>query len=622
MIRKYQIGATVNYISSVNPNKIPQDVTSSSKKKKKSDDDEKELIDKSLLKEFYTKGIPVDVDEIANDIALLQEKQDVGIKVSATELNQLRAKINRVVKTSEYFDKAKTQAADNDALGEIAVTDRGELFVFDQDAQKIKKVSKHDFNAEEQVALTVGELIRARENTPSQAFDTASIQAIGSSVGMSVISDRIKTILDIVGNSTSTSEAYTDLASYVGANNAKRPTQAEYEALQIMSTAIGNGALDQGTIYRISKEVGQKNVEAAFNYIIRVLPRNMQEQLQGRLVAQGLSVEDARNELKNTVLTAIAAHDETTDNFKIQVAPENMQRSPASSPSSKTFYQTVNEAIFDPQLNAAKIDLRSRLGTDDSNSNIQLKVQGNWWESPLTENKTNTPIPKSPLSVAIDKTVTQYIDKNHMFAGTQKINQFDLTKMLYTGDGQGIAWMPVKSNGDINWEQYKGCEKAENIIKERGYVTDEDKNKVHAECNSFCRYVNGEMKARGPVDKYYLTYAYALDDEIDEDINSMAEPITGDEEDKIEDLYDQIFDNKDAQEKYGFDNHRRFYDDIYKVPVFFKVNESAPFDVYRYNGHGSLMTPKTLDEDMLQQEQQRRVTHPVIDANADYAYQE
>lgn len=620
MIRKYQIGATVNYISSVNPNKVPQSADQSTTSSKKKSDDE--LVNKSLLDEFYTKGIPVDVDVIAGAIGRLQNKQNRGIPVSATELNQLKAKINRVVKASEYFEQAKKNAKENDALGEIAVTDRGELFVFDQDINKIKKITKNEFNIEEHgAALTVSELIRYRENLPQMAFDTITVSAVGNSVGMSVISDRIKTILDIVGTSTSTSEAYTDLASYIGASNAKRPTQMELNTLQIMATAIQNGNLNQETLFKISQKVGSKNVEAALNYISRVLPRNMQEQLQGRLVAQGYSVDDARKEMGNIVFSAIQANNTITDEFNVSIAPEYAQ-STAATGSSKTFYQTVNEQIFDPQMNDEKINLRSRL-SENGNPDIQLTVEGNWFESPLTENKTNTPVTKAPLSIAVDKTITQYVDKNHMYAGTQKISAAAMEKMLYNGDGQGSAWMPINSNGDINWKSYQGCEKAEKVIEERGYVNDEDKNKVHSEYGSFCRYVNGELKVIPGVQtaKYFITYAYALDDEINEDVNTMVEQVTGQQEDYIKDLYDRVF-NDDVQKKTGFENPRSWWDDIYKVPIFIKVNESAPFDVYRYNGHGSLLSAQTLEDDKRQQERQRRIQHPVVNGNANIAYSE
>lgn len=616
MIRKYQIGATVNYLASANPNVTPQEQETQTKSTKKDP-----LVSESLLNDLYSKGIPVDVDVVANDIARIETKQQRGMPVSATELNQVRAKINRVIKASEYYDKARKNAADNDALGEIAVTDRGELFVWDGEKHQVKKVSKHDFNAQEQVALTVGELIDARANSPRQAFDTTTIAAIGNSVGMSVISDRIKTIIDIVGSSTSTSEAYTDLASYVGAQNAKRPTQSEFNTLQIMANAVQNGALDQNTIYKISQTVGSKNMNDALDYICRVLPRNMQEQMQGRLVAMGYTVEQARQEMGKTIISAVSAANVTTDNFKIDMAPQYVQESSGKG-SSKTFYQTVTEAIFDPEMNNTEINLRSGFGSG-GNSDIQLTVQGALFNSPLYDDHNNKNQTDMPLSLALKNSVTQYIDTYHMFAGTEKVSSATFDKFLYNNDGQAVVWMPVNRNGDIDWASYQGAEKAEKIIKERGYVNDDDKNKVHAECGSFCRYQNGKLdKIPGiEVARYLMTYAYALDDDINEDENTMIEKMTGKQEDYIQGLYDRVF-NDELEEKLGYKNSRRFWDDIYKVPIFMKINESAAFDVYRYNGHGALMTPNTLEQDMRQQERQRRIEHPVVNGNADIAYSE
>ena len=55
--------------------------------------------------------------------------------------------------------------------------------------------------------------------------------------------------------------------------------------------------------------------------------------------------------------------------------------------------------------------------------------------------------------------------------------------------------------------------------------------------------------------------------------------------------------------KYGISkiNGNQAWDDIFRVPIFIKINEFAAQDAYRYGGHGSSMTPKTLEEDMMNQ---------------------
>jgi hypothetical protein len=68
-------------------------------------------------------------------------------------------------------------------------------------------------------------LIEHRKFNPTQAYDTTLTQVIGNSIGMSKIADYIQKIVTSVGSSQSSSEAFVDLASLVGREQAKRPTQ-------------------------------------------------------------------------------------------------------------------------------------------------------------------------------------------------------------------------------------------------------------------------------------------------------------------------------------------------------------------------------------------------------------
>ena len=45
--------------------------------------------------------------------------------------------------------------------------------------------------------------------------------------------------------------------------------------------------------------------------------------------------------------------------------------------------------------------------------------------------------------------------------------------------------------------------------------------------------------------------------------------------------------------------HKNIWDDVYKVPIFIKVDDKASGDAYRYGGHGSNLHPRDLQEDMI-----------------------
>jgi hypothetical protein len=136
-----------------NPYAIPTTPTSSDKSSKK----DSGLISDDLLKKLD--GIPVDVDNLMESIADIEHKQSMGMPVSSRTVRRVEAQINRVVQQSKYLKEAEERAEKNDAFGEIAVGNRGELFTVSEDGD-IKTVSIRDYNAEKHgPALTVNELI-------------------------------------------------------------------------------------------------------------------------------------------------------------------------------------------------------------------------------------------------------------------------------------------------------------------------------------------------------------------------------------------------------------------------------------------------------------------------------
>ena len=115
--------------------------------------------------------------------------------VSPRAVRSIQAGINRVVQQSKYLEDAESRAVKNDALGEIAVGDRGELFTVGTDGD-IKRISIGDYNIEKHgPALTVNELIEQRKFNPTQAGDITLTTVIGNNIGMSKVAEYIQKIM-------------------------------------------------------------------------------------------------------------------------------------------------------------------------------------------------------------------------------------------------------------------------------------------------------------------------------------------------------------------------------------------------------------------------------------------
>jgi len=81
------------------------------------------------------------------------------------------------------------------------------------------------FDSKKHHALTVGELLEYRKYAPELTQNHEIATIAGHSVGLEKIQEYISKIINTVGTSESTSEAYTDLVGLFG-QAAKRPTGA------------------------------------------------------------------------------------------------------------------------------------------------------------------------------------------------------------------------------------------------------------------------------------------------------------------------------------------------------------------------------------------------------------
>ena len=411
------------------------------------------------------------------------------------------------------------------------------------------------------------------------------------------INEYIQGIIKTVGDSSTTSEAYTDLASYVGKQFAKRPTEAQLKNLQQLQAALQQLCPD--AIFKNKEIMKSRNMQEAFEYIRSVLPRDMRIQLSGRWVANGGTVDSSGKYMDSIIASALTSADKTEygDYLNFETGINKAAGTKAGKESSKTFYQKPNEQLFDGDLNQTVIEL-----TDSAFGNqTGLKVVGSRMPSLTTDN--GDAVSNLPLGVALNATVGKYLEKDKMFMGDQKITEGMLNNIAYSNDPVAAVYLPVDRQHNIDWTGFHGFSAAEQEIKEKNITDIEEKNRIHSAYNSYAHYdKNGNLVPDTLTERFLLTYGYTIDDQI-ADNNSMVGELTDDAEDAADELLKTIY-NKGLKNKYGISkiNGKQAWDDIFRVPIFIKINEFAAQDAYRYGGHGSSMTPKTLEEDMMNQQ--------------------
>lgn len=578
------------------------------------------LLSESLLKDLRGHGIPVDYDAFMDQVSKLDQRMAVGLPVSSKAIRDLEAQANRVIQQNDYLKEAEKLADKNDARGEIAVGGRGQLYTL-QENGKIKTVSMADYDAEKDgPAMTVNELIEHRKFNPTQQFDTTLTQVIGNSIGMQKINDYIMNIIQKVGSAETTEEAYIDLASYIGREAAKKPSQQELQNLQNLYTAISE--LGPDALFK-SKEVREsKNLREAFDYIQSILPRDMQTQLRGRYVASGGNLNDSGAYIQSIIASSLGAANKTRNESYIDYeASLNKAAGKGNDMDQKRNLKSI-ETLIQGSLN--KIDYHL---TSSKNPSLGMVLHGNIIGA-LT-NFDNNIVPKAPMSTAIQSSIGPLIDKNHMTMGSQKINESMLDTIVYDGNDVINVWAPIDSNGDIDLGGMQQFNELLEHFDSDPSLTIQDKNAILKEYG-----IDGSLDEQGNFHgggnmAQFLVLTGLTSDEVINKDDPFADVLNSDQKnyefDQINRIYGQInskIKGKDGDLKFkkGWFN---WSTDLVKAPIFMKLRPTAQTEVGTFANHGPLVKTQTYQTQLAQDQMRYNRQHsaPIQKPSTSLIYQ-
>lgn len=610
MIQKLQTGGSVNLTYFANPFKgQPQTTTTSSSK----DDDG--LISEDLLKKLTEKGIPVDVDNLLEAVGDLEYKHSMGMPVSSKTVRKLEAQINRVIQQSNYLEQAEERAVKNDAFGEIAVGDRGELFTFTESGG-IQKISAGSYNAEKHgPALTVNELIEQRKFNPTQAYDAALTTAIGNNVGMSKISEYIQKIVASVGSSENSTEAYTDLASIVGREAAKKPTQEQLQSLQQLYRLAETVGMD--AIFKEGNLMGQKNLQEAFTYINSILPRNMRLQMQARFIANGHTPEESANNITQIIAQALMSGNDTKSKYSIDYQS-------SINNANQTKSQSRNLGVLE-QLVQGSLGKRDYKLMSSKNPEFSLNLHGTGVGSLATFN--NNIVDKSPLSVALQSGLAPLIDENHVTIGNQKIPVGAFDTILYNGGDVVNVWAPVNENGDVDLEGLQLLSEIQSICDTNPNLTTQDKNAL-LEKYQLDGYFDekGTFHGTGQMAQFLVMTGLTSDEVLDASSNPYADKLSRDDKQlefkQLERIYGQLNKGVKGNGKYEFAmGWFKGTTDLYKVPIFMRLNQTAQIDAGTFSDKGPMVKTPTYEQQLAYDQMHRNQTRSLITPSTQALYE-
>ena len=590
-IPKLLVGGSPSFQVIANPFAAPAEdsATTSSKSSGKKDG----LLSESLLNELYKKGIPVDVDNFVAKLAQYEQQEQWGIGVSPAAIRGLEAQANRIIQQANYLNRAENFAEKNQAIGEIAVGSRGQLYTQDKEGN-IHTVGMSEYDPDKHGnALTVGDLIEQRKFNPDKAYDIDMTQTINNNLGMQKINEYIQGIIKTVGDSSTTSEAYTDLASYVGKQFAKRPTEAQLKNLQQLQAALQQ--LGPDAIFKNKEIMKSRNMQEAFEYIRSVLPRDMRIQLSGRWVANGGTVDSSGKYMDSIIAQALTAANNTEygDYLNFEAGINKAAGNTAEKEQNKNL--KAIEVLTQGSLN--KIDYKI---TSKSNPELGMTLHGT--VSGALTNYDNNIIPKSPISTAIESSIGPLVDKQHVTMGSQKISESLFDTILYDGNDVINIWAPTDQNGDIDLSGLQTFNELLNYFDSDPSLSIADKNNILQQYG-VQGYLNenGQFVGTGNMSQF-LVFTGITSDEVINDNDPFAETLSGDEKKFELDQIDRVYGYLNGQKRNKSGNLKfqkgwfDFTTDIIKAPVFMKLKPTAKTEVSTFANHGPLVSMPSYEE--------------------------
>ena len=612
MTNKFQTGGQVFFNAVANPFSDAAVADRTSLAAQNSKAATQEPVPKELILELYKKGIPVDVDYVTQQLSRLEDRLNKGLPVTKAMTHSVMSKINKVLQNSKYLEDAEKYSESHDAIGEIAVGNyygRGQLYVLDR-KNDIKSIDLAQYDPEKHgPALTINELIEHRKFNPTQAFDTSLTRIINSNVGMSKINNRIQEIIKTVGSAETTSEAYTDLVSYLGQESAKRPTKDQLATLQSMAQALQT--LGPDAIFKNKQVFESKNVQDAFKYIESVLPRSEKMQLVGRYIANGGDRKNAEAYVQSLIINALnSSNDVKSGNY---IDYEGTINKAAGTQAGNKEGKQVNMTGLE-QLAQGTLGQRAYTIVSKNNSGLALTLKGAGLGK-LTDAKNNL-VNESILSDALNSGLGALIDTNNIFFGDQKISPNMLDQFVYDGNDVINIWAPVSADGGVDFSKLQKYEELRQKIKANPSLSQEDIAYLMQEIG-----INGTLDKNGNfvgndpnMGQFIVLTGITSDEVIDDSENEVSYKLHGKDKDLTLEKIKQIYGV--ANKGFKGDARRSFktgwFDwttDLIAAPIFMRLGQTAQYDASTIVGNGPRIITNQYT-DLVAREQARQINKP------------
>lgn len=436
IIRKFA-GGGITYLPTTNRRKQEEATTTASSSTSKTNEFTKKIID--LVTE---NGIDSDVNTFLKSVehTLAMSGDPSGDNLSMKSILSLARKASLVKTNYEDYKKSRESLDTQDAWGDVAIDDRGQIYTYDISEKKLKTVSPNELkkNAENYQVLTNEDLINFRRNSNSMAFNNNILDNLSAAVGMKTITDYAKDLIEKFAN--------TEITGY----STKAGSDIKSGIQNIVNAGLSGGNTLQGAIvagtdgvYKISEKstIADTHIEQALNYLKISLPSTYRNKIKATAAVEGYT-EDAlllNMLISNTGRTISADFESELDN--------QGRRSGGKTGTTTEQYDkdtlAIKVAKGDLTQSQAVISLNPERAADKGWMAFQAWNAG----TPVTDDYK--PVHNNNLDEMMPY-ITQFkaADTSTVIFGNQKLKAGDTKKLIWDGSSliKRVA-LPVRNEG-------------------------------------------------------------------------------------------------------------------------------------------------------------------------------
>lgn len=582
----------------------------------KKEEETTQLGDKDLFKDLAGKGLTNDVNYFMSELSQLESDPMSFMKPeSRSQLYKKLAKLNEIKNNKELWDNAVAVSKESGGLGEVAVGSNGELFVRTED-KKIQSINLETYkkNRDKYKALSVSELMMARQYDDNLAFDTNIFSVANQAIGLEKITKHVTDLMGILSDYSSKTERYysdADIKQRLSAFSGKTPTQEEKKSIESLVEILNT----PGEYAKVSmSEKGKRqNVGKALNYIWNSLGDNAQKKLQATSSINGYS------STKDYLLDMLMSYTEPqTESSITPVTESNI----SGTQTEKGLESLTNFQMF--HKDKLKDPLSSFSFNDPQTSTLFKGAIGA--VGPLMDKRDQT-IGFSTLNqILTEYDYNMLIDGSRASFGNKNIGVENLNNLVYDGQNAAKVYMPVGEDGQPDYEGFKEFKEVYSI-----YENNKD-SWTKGEAQKFFRdngyrltidEIAGEKVIRDNayIKPFLVMYGYTNDATQLTDDNPWVKKLSSKEEKDIMPILDQIWtigtgkNTKNIKPQGGL-----FGEDYYKgiITIPYRTTHAAVVDALVKQGPRDKISTIT--------DVQRNINHssnlPVQTGNADYLNQE